>query len=230
MNLRVGMSGFSYKEWKGTFYPEKLPDREMLQFYGTRLTAVEINNTFYRMPKREALSSWASQVPDDFKFVIKASRRITHFKRLKEAEKPMDYLLSNTADLGDTLGALLFQLPPNMKKDPERLSAFLELVPDVVHSAFEFRHETWFDESVFQLLSEHNCALVHADGEDSKCPLVSTADWGYLRLRRAGYDRQALDQWHQRITDMKWRECFVFFKHEDEGAGPKLAMGFAARQ
>ncbi len=202
----------------------------MLQFYGTHLTAVEINNTFYRMPRRTVLSTWATQVPDDFRFVIKASRRITHFKRLKEANEPMDYLVSNTSDLGDKLGALLFQLPPNMKMDLVRLAAFLELVPDAVHAAFEFRHETWFDASVYKLLSEHNCALVHADGEDSIYPLVSTADWGYLRLRRPEYGREALDQWHKRIIDMEWRECFVFFKHEDEGAGPKLAMGFVTQK
>ncbi len=226
MTYFVGTSGFSYKEWKGVFYPEGLSDGEMLAWYAGRLSAVEINNTFYRMPRRSVLTGWAGDVPDDFRFVIKASRRITHFKRLKETGEPMEYLIANTAELGDKLGAILFQLPPNMRCDIERFKAFLPLIPEGVPAVFEFRHESWFDEPVFECLRGRNIAICHADSDDSALPLVSTADWGYLRLRRARYDKRSLGKWLKTIGEQGWQDTFVFFKHEDEGAGPRLALEF----
>lgn len=226
MTFFVGTSGFSYKEWKGVFYPDKLPDKDMLSYYSRQLTAVEINNTFYRMPKREVIRHWSDETPDQFRFVIKASRRITHFKRLKETEEQMGYLLTNTAELGGKLGALLFQLPPNMRADVERLRNFIELIPVDVPAAFEFRHPSWFDETVFDCLRNKNIAICHADSEDADLPFVVTADWGYLRLRRPGYDKCELEEWIRTSDETGWDHCHVFFKHEDEGAGPRLALEF----
>lgn len=228
MEILAGTSGFSYKEWKGPFYPDKLPDKDMLGFYATKLPVVEINNTFYRMPKRDVIRAWASETPDHFRFVIKASRRITHFKRLKDTDEQMSYLLTNTAELGPKLGAILFQLPPNMRSDLERLKAFVGLIPESVRAAIEFRHQSWFDDSVFQCLRDNNVAICHADGDDDTLPFVATANWGYLRLRKPAYDLRALKKWRKTAVDANWKQAYVFFKHEDEAAGPKLAMKFAA--
>lgn len=228
MIVRTGTSGFSYKEWKGSFYPEKIKNDEMLAFYASKLSTVEINNTFYRMPKRDVLTGWSEKVPPDFRFILKASRRITHFKRLKAADDECAYFVDTARALGDRLGALLFQLPPNFKKDPERLAAFLEILPSDVRAAFEFRHESWFDDDIFELLRSHNRALCLAETEDSEPDLVSTADWGYLRLRRADYASKDLRRWRKAIGTLAWTECYVFFKHEDEGSGPRLAQDFLA--
>jgi len=229
MELRAGTSGFSYKAWKGPFYPEDLPAREMLRYYAQQLPGVEINNTFYRLPKASVLEGWADQVPADFRFAVKASRRITHFKRLKGTEDETAYLLSTTATLGPRLGALLFQLPPNLKLDLPRLEAFLELLPEGLRAAFEFRHPSWLDEPVVALLGQRNFALVCVDAEDSEAPELGVGgSWGYLRLRRAGYDRAELASWAARIEATGWSEAFVFFKHEDAGAGPALAREFLA--
>ena len=232
MELRVGTSGFSYKPWKGVFYPEDLPNDRMLSYYAERLPAVEIDNTFYRMPKREVLETWRSNTPDDFRFTIKASRRITHFKRLKETEDVMGFLLGNLETLGGKLGAVLFQLPPNFAKKLERLETFLELIPEGFPAAFEFRHESWFDEDVYAVLRSRNLALCHADMDEEADPetepdrVVSTADWGYLRLRREDYDAGLLQRWRDRVYELQWKRAFIFFKHEDAGAGPRLAAQF----
>lgn len=227
--MHVGTSGFSYKEWKGSFYPEDLPNAGMLSYYAERLGAVEINNTFYRLPKASVLESWAEQVPDDFRFSIKASRKITHFKRLKpESADETGYLMETVATLGDRLGMVLFQLPPNMKADVDRLRAFLDLVPASVPAAFEFRHDSWKDDAVHEVLRERGVALVCADTEDPEDdePVVPTADWGYLRLRRPTYDEDDLKRWAETVRAQGWKRAFVFFKHEDEGAGPAMAERF----
>jgi uncharacterized protein YecE (DUF72 family) len=227
MPLRAGTSGYSYKEWKGPFYPEKTKAAEMLTFYASRLGAVEINNTFYRMPKKNVLETWAEQVPDDFRFAIKASRRITHFKRLKETGEETGFLLGNLEVLGDRLGVVLFQLPPNLKCDIERLDAFLDLLPEGLPAAFEFRHESWLDDTVRDRLRARNFAVVCVDSEDTeRTPPIRTASWGYLRLRRPDYDRAALGDWALEIARCGWDDAFVFFKHEDDGAGPRMAMDF----
>ncbi len=226
MTFFVGTSGFSYKEWKGVFYPDKIKDKEMLAYYASQLSAVEINNTFYRMPKREVLRGWAEATPEEFSFIIKASRRITHFKRLKEADETMGYLMANTAELGSKLGALLFQLPPNMRCNLERLKPFLDLIPEEIPATFEFRHPSWFDDAVFEVLKARNIPICHADSEDSELPFVVTADWGYLRLRKPGYDKRALNKWLKEIARAGWKDAHVFFKHEDAGAGPKMALKF----
>ena len=198
----------------------------MLAFYASQLTAVEINNTFYRMPRREVLRKWSDDTPDDFRFIIKASRRITHFKRLKDADEPMHYLLRNIDALGPKLGAVLFQLAPNMRCNLERLDGFLKLLPDDLPISFEFRNASWFEDAVFDRLKARNIAICHSDDETLNLPFISTADWGYLRLRKPKYDKRTLNKWLKTIEAAEWRNAHVFFKHEDEGAGPKLAGKF----
>jgi uncharacterized protein YecE (DUF72 family) len=227
MNLHVGTSGYSYKEWKGNFYPEKLPAKDMLSYYATRLLAVELNNTFYRLPQKSMVENWKEQVPESFRFSIKASQRITHFKRLKDVEDETKYLLDTVSVLEDRLGVVLFQLPPNMKKDLPRLQTFLEFLPANIKAAFEFRHQTWMEDDVLELLRSKNHALVMSDTDDLPVTHIDrTADWGYLRLRRVEYSEDNLKDWFTRVRDQKWEEAFVFFKHEDEGTGPRLAARF----
>lgn len=229
MELYTGTSGYSYKEWKGSFYPDDLSSKEMLRYYGERLNAVEINNTFYRLPKTSVLESWAERVPDSFRFSIKASRRITHFTRLKEeSREPTEYLLAQLETLGERLGVVLFQLPPNLRKDLERLESFLGILPEATPAAFEFRHESWKDDDVHRALADRRMALVCADTDDSDDdePIVETGATGYLRLRRPDYATDDLRRWVDHIRATSWERVFVFFKHEDEGAGPRLATEF----
>ena len=227
MKLHVGTSGYSYKEWKGNFYPEDLPAKEMLAYYSQRLPAVEINNTFYRLPQPSMIENWNAQVPARFRFSIKATQRITHIKRLNNVADETKYLLETAALLEERLGVVLFQLPPNMKKDTGRLKAFLDLLSGDTRTAFEFRHETWFDDEVFGLLTAKNCALVVSDTDEKPLTeIIGTAKWGYLRLRRTAYDENDLVDWMKRVQAQKWKNAFVFFKHEDEGVGPKLAAQF----
>jgi uncharacterized protein YecE (DUF72 family) len=226
MKLHVGTSGFAYKEWKGSFYPEDLPAQGMLHYYAAHFRSVEINNTFYRMPTRALLEAWAGEVPADFKFVLKASQRITHH-RLVDADEDVGYLLDVAATLQQRLGALLFQLPPNLKKDAPRLDVFLALLPPGRRAAFEFRHPSWFDDEVFALLHQHQAALCIAEAEgDLEVPVVATADWGYLRLRRPDYGDAELKAWVKRVRQQDWQDAFVFFKHEEAGRGPQLAQRF----
>jgi uncharacterized protein YecE (DUF72 family) len=226
MRVLAGTSGYSYKEWKGSFYPEKLATDQMLRFYGEQFDTVEINNTFYRMPSEKVLVQWAEQVPEGFRFVLKASRRITHQHRLKDAGEPLGYLLRNASVLGDKLGPTLFQLPPNLKQDLARLQDFLALLPNRWPAVFEFRNASWFDDQVYEALRERGVALCVADTEDGETPFVSTASRGYLRLRREAYSNRDLAAWAERIAEQPWEEVFVFFKHEDAGAGPALARRF----
>jgi len=227
MRLFPGTSGFSYKEWKGSFYPDDLPARSFLDYYAEHFPTVEINNTFYRLPKPEVLEGWSSQVGEDFVFVLKASRRITHFKRLKEVDEPLAYFLQSAKSLGDRLGPLLFQLPPNFKQDLDRLRDFLTLIPDDLRVVMEFRHPSWFDEAVYDLLRENGAALCAVDsGGETDPPLVQTTDWGYARLRRVEYTDAHLQAWCDQIRSQKWTDAFVFFKHEDAGTGPRLARRF----
>ena len=220
----IGTSGYSYPEWKGNFYPEKMAAKDMLRFYAERFPTVEINNTFYRMPKEAVLKGWADQVPEHFRFVTKASQRITHFERLKECGELLQYLYRVTATLGARLGPLLFQLPPNFKKDVPRLESFFADLPEQRRIAFEFRHASWFDDEVFDTLRRQGVALCVADtGEEPATPLVATTDWGYLRLRREEFSDAELGEWAQKIREQPWTDAFVFLKHEEEGRGPKLA-------
>ena len=230
MRVAVGTSGYAYKEWKGHFYPADLKAADFLRFYAGRFDSVEINNTFYRMPTEKMLLAWAGQVPDGFTFVLKAPQQITHRKRLKECGEELQYFLRTANVLAPNLGPTLFQLPPNMKKDLPRLQDFLSLVPHTWRPAREFRHASWFDEDVFGVLKAHGAALCVADTDPEESgltvPFVTTANWGYLRLRRVAYDAVTLGDWVRRVRDSGWEEAFVFFKHEDEGTGPKLAAQF----
>ena len=292
MSVRVltGTSGYSYPEWKGNFYPEKMAAKDMLRFYAERFPTVEINNTFYRMPTEALLKGWAEQVPDSFSFVLKASKRITHERRLKECDELLSYLFRVsstlgsrlgpllfqlppnfkkdvpllkgwaeqvpesftfvlkasqrithiqrlkecgdlltylfrvTATLGSRLGPLLFQLPPNFKKDVPRLKSFFEAMPERRRVAVEFRHASWFDDEVYETLRGQGAALCVADtGEEPAVPLVATTDWGYLRLRREDFGDEELRDWALRIREQPWSDAYVFLKHEEEGKGPKLA-------
>jgi uncharacterized protein YecE (DUF72 family) len=225
MQVLVGTSGYSYKEWKGSFYPEDLKADAMLRYYAERLPTVEINNTFYRMPKASVLENWAAQVPAGFVFVLKGSQRITHMQRLKDAGESVAYLFETAKVMGDKLGPVFFQLPPFSKKDVPRLRAFLDILPRERRVAFEFRHPSWFDEEVYDALRERGAALCAADTDASGvegAPIVPTAGWGYLRLRRASYSDYDLRGWADKVRAQSWDRAFVFFKHEDAGEGPAL--------
>jgi uncharacterized protein YecE (DUF72 family) len=229
MAVYTGTSGWAYKEWKGAFYPDDLAAGDMLSFYAARLGAVEVNNTFYRMPRAEVVEGWASQVPAGFRFVLKASRRITHQAKLgPDAADPLAYLVQVAGHLEDRLGAILFQMPPWLKRDTGLLRDFVGLLPAGVRGAFEFRSTSWFQDDVFDVLREANQALVVADtgDADKDPPLVATADWGYARLRRPDYDDDEVATWAERLVSEGWQDLFVFFKHEDEAGGPALARRF----
>jgi uncharacterized protein YecE (DUF72 family) len=219
----IGTSGYSFDEWKGNFYPEKLAAKDRLKFYAGRLQAVEINNTFYRMPNEKLVRGWLDEVPEAFRFAIKSPQSITHIRRLNDCGQPVTRLIEVVTLLGSRLGPVLYQLPPNFKKDLPRLQAFLEL-PLAPRVAFEFRHASWFDDEVFGALRAKHVALCVSDtGEEPVAPLVPTSDWGYLRLRREEFDDKSLREWAERIRAQPWSEAFVFVKHEEEGKGPKFA-------
>jgi len=226
MELLAGTSGYSYKAWKGPFYPVDLRDDRMLSYYAGRLPTVEINNTFYQFPKKNVLETWSSQVPAGFRFVIKAPRRITHIRRLKDAGDDARYLLETLATLSDRLGAVLFQLPPNLKKDLPRLEAFLEALPAGTPAAFEFRHVSWLDEEVRDRIVARGGALCAADKEDGlgdqAFALAAAGSWGYVRMRSETYNAGELEQWAARFRSTGWERAFVFFKHE-EGEAPGWA-------
>jgi uncharacterized protein YecE (DUF72 family) len=225
MKIIIGMSGYSYKEWKPNFYPPELKADRMLRFYSERFNAVEINNTFYRMPTEKVLMQWAEEVGPGFLFGLKAPQRITHFSRLKDTADNVEYFMRTASCLGERLGPTLFQLPPNFKKDLPLLTEFLTHIPGRWLTAFEFRHPSWFEEDVYTVLREHDVALCIVDDEESSTPVVSTAGWGYLRLRRTDYTPEALTQWAERIRSQPWQQAFAFFKHdEDGGRGPVMAL------
>lgn len=227
MNLWVGTSGFAYKEWKGAFYPEDLSDKDMLPHYASRLPAVEINNTFYRMPTEKLLLGWAAQVPERFRFSIKASRRITHQKKLADAAEETEYLLRTVSVLADRMGPVLFQLPPYLRKDVGLLTSFLDLLPSTVPAAFEFRHASWLDDATLDQLAARGVALCVAETEEGlDAPRLGTAGWGYLRLRRTDYSEEDLAAWAERVASQGWTDAYVFFKHEEEAEGPKFAERF----
>jgi uncharacterized protein YecE (DUF72 family) len=225
MRVLVGTSGYSYKEWKPAFYPPDLAARAFLRFYAERLPTVEINNTFYRMPTNKLLGGWASEVPHSFTFALKAPQRITHVARLKHAGDTTAAFLRVAGELGSRLGPILFQLPPFVRKDTRVLLDFLEntsTLPPRPKIAFEFRHQSWFDDEVFAVLRDHGAALCIAEGEALESPLVATADWGYVRLRRDAYPEALINDWAAKIHSQRWRQAFVYVKH-DEGDAPNVA-------
>ncbi|HEY3664756.1 MAG TPA: DUF72 domain-containing protein [Polyangiaceae bacterium] len=228
MQIFVGTSGFSYAEWKGRFYPEALPDAQMLRFYSERLPTVEINNTFYQMPKQETVAGWRDASPDAFLFAVKASRRITHQKKLVDVAEDVLYLFNVIDRLGSKVGPVLFQLPPFLKKDLGVLQAFLSALPTGRRAALEFRHPSWFEDDVYEALRAANVALVGGDLEDDEKspPLVVTADFGYLRLRRMDYDPDSIAEWGARIGMQSWQAVYAYFKHE--ALGPMFAEALLA--
>jgi uncharacterized protein YecE (DUF72 family) len=223
VKVRVGTSGYAYPEWKGTFYPKDLPASRFLEHYAARFDTVELNNTFYRLPSEDAVATWAAGVPAGFVYSVKASMRITHHKRLRDASEAVDRLLKVTAGFGEHLGPILFGLPPNLSKDLPRLRDFLASLPAGQRAAFEFRHASWFADDVYEALREREAALCIADAEDLSTPVVATAPWGYARLRREDYSKPDLVAWAERLLAQPWKEAFVYLKHEEAGRGPALA-------
>jgi uncharacterized protein YecE (DUF72 family) len=222
----VGTSGYNYPEWRGTFYPEKLSTAKMLAYYAERFRTVEINYTFYRMPTEKLLQGWAHGTPEQFWFTLKAPRRITHDAKLRNAGDLADAFCRTALTLGSKLGVLLFQLPPNFKKDVQVLRDFLALLPAGTRGAFEFRHESWFDPQVFGALRARNLALCIADSEKMSTPLEVTADYAYFRLRDEGYQQPDIERWAASVAGLPVNEAFVYFKHEEQGLGPDFGLRF----
>jgi uncharacterized protein YecE (DUF72 family) len=234
--IYVGTSGYAYNEWKGRFYPEKISSKEMLRFYSGLLNTVEINNTFYRMPKESVLTSWAGQVPGDFVFALKAPQVITHLKRLRDVSEETRYLFKTLSALDRKLGPVLFQFPKSFRADRPALENLLGLIPDGRTCTFEFRSPSWIDAQILGLLRERGFSLCIADADENPAnEMIGTASWGYLRLRRSDYTDADLSQWVERIRSQKWERVFVFFKHEGDDAngpatgparGPEMAIRF----
>ena len=225
--LYVGTSGYAYKPWKGTFYPEKLPDKEMLKFYASQLLTVEINYSFYQMPKESTLEGWASNVPENFQFALKANQKITHVARLRNCESTLKRFLEVASVLqeGNRLGPILVQLPPNFKFDSALLREFLALRPTAFRFAFEVRHASWYTEETYQLLRKFDTALCLAETDETAPPDVVTAGFTYVRLRREEYSAKELAAWRKRFDGWNKQgvDVYCYVKHEDAGKGPKYA-------
>jgi len=224
MKTWIGTSGFQYTEWKGSFYPEDLATAKMLPYFAERLSTTEINYTFHRIPAPKTIENWKAQTPENFRFALKAPQKITHFAKLKDCQDTLGYFCRVISELGPRLGPVLFQLPPNFKKDADVLGAFLRELP-TIRAAFEFRHPSWLDGEIFDLLRSRNLALCLADTEKMAAPTEVTADYGYLRLRREDYTSDDVTRWTEfvRQEEPRWQEAFVYFKHEEAGIGPRLA-------
>ncbi|HYL71634.1 MAG TPA: DUF72 domain-containing protein [Steroidobacteraceae bacterium] len=225
MRTWVGTSGYNYPEWKGSFYPEKMPAAKMLPFYAAAFSTVEINYTFYRVPNEKTLAGWSRETPDGFRLTLKAPKRITHIAKLHDCADLLQYFLKTAGTLGPKLGAILFQLPPYFRKDLTVLDEFLALLPAGCCAAFEFRHASWMDAEVFARLRARNLALCIADSEKFSTPLEITAGYGYFRLRDEGYTPEDLRRWAAtiRTSAAACSDVFVYFKHEEAGKGPQFA-------
>lgn len=228
MRVHVGTSGYNYPAWRGTFYPDTLPAKQMFAFYAERFRTVEINYTFYRMPTAKTTTAWRDQAPAGFTYTLKAPQKITHIRRLKDAADELAFFCDSARVLGPNLGSLLFQLPPNLKCDAARLETFLASMPADVRPAFEFRHDSWLNEDVYRVLAARNAALVIADVGDRTTPMRVTANHGYFRLRDEGYTLPDLERWAARLVEQgpAWEDAFIYFKHEDAGKGPEFARAF----
>jgi uncharacterized protein YecE (DUF72 family) len=226
----IGTSGYNYPEWKGSFYPEKLAAAKMLPYYAERFPTVEINNTFYRAPNEKTLRGWAEQTPEKFRLTLKAPKRITHEARLRDCADHVRYFVDTARTLGPKLGALLFQLPPFLRKDVALFDGFLETLPEDVCAAFEFRHASWFDPEIYERLKARNLALCIADSEKMLTPLEITANYAYFRLRDEGYSAQDIERWAETLKEKTAAssEVFVYFKHEEAGIGPQFARQLMA--
>jgi uncharacterized protein YecE (DUF72 family) len=231
--ILVGTSGYNYPEWKGSFYPADLPATKFLPYYASQFPTVEINYTFYRMPTPKIVAGWRAQVPAEFRFTLKAPKRITHDRRLRAADvaDSLQGFITAASELGPQLAALLFQLPPNFKKDLVVLNEFLSLLPPKTTAAFEFRNESWLVDDVYDALRARNIALCIADSEKRETPLVTTAGYAYLRLRDEGYGDAEIAQWTEtaRTLGETSSDVFVYFKHEDEGKGAAFGQHMMRR-
>jgi uncharacterized protein YecE (DUF72 family) len=223
----VGTSGYSYKQWKGSFYPEKLPDREMLSYYASKLDTVEINHSFYRMPTENVLSQWAKSVPEGFRFALKANQQITHIQRLRNSEATLKRFLEVASVLsdGDHLGPILVQLPPTFKFDKPLLEEFMSLRPPAFSFAFEVRHASWYTEETYAVLRQQHVALCLAETDTQTPPEVLTAPFTYVRLRREEYTPAQLAEWRKRFDGWLAQgiDVYVYCKHEDAGKAPAYA-------
>ena len=224
MNFWIGTSGFQYSEWKGNFYPEDLATAKMLPFYAERFRTTEINYTFHRIPAQKTIENWKAQTSEKFRFALKAPQKITHWAKLRDCSDTLEYFCKIVTDLDERLGPVLFQLPPTFKKDTDVLNSFLRELPSM-RAAFEFRHESWFDDEIFELLKSRNVTLCIADTDSIATPENITADYGYLRLRREDYTGDDVKRWSEFVREQgaNWSDVFVYFKHEESGIGPKLA-------
>jgi uncharacterized protein YecE (DUF72 family) len=225
MSIWVGTSGYNYPEWKGTFYPQDLPAARMLPFYAQQFATVEINNSFYRMPTEAAVSGWAQSTPERFRLTLKAPQAITHYARLRNCADRVTRFIQVADTLGSKQGALLFQLPPNLKQDLPLLDDFLAYLPEGTRAAFEFRHMSWLAPAVYERLKARNLALCVADSEKLSTPVEITANHAYFRLRDEGYTPRDIERWAAVIAE-KTAHCvdvFVYFKHEESGTGPQFA-------
>lgn len=222
----IGTSGFQYPEWKGNFYPEDLPAAKMLPFYAERLSTTEINYTFHRIPSAKTVENWNKLTPEKFRFSLKAPQKVTHWAKLRDCADTMRYFCDVISGLGQKLGPVLFQLPPTFKKDAFILADFVNGLPSGMRAAFEFRHESWFGDDIWEILKSRNISLCIAETEDFATPQIQTADYGYLRLRREDYTKADVERWAEfnRGQNEVWGEAFIYFKHEEAGIGPKLAM------
>jgi len=230
MNAWIGTSGFQYKEWKGSFYPEKLSLPKMLAFYASVFNSTEINYTFRSLPSDKTIARWRDETPADFRFSLKAPQRVTHFAKLRKCGDAMSEFRHAVKGLGKKLGPVLFQLPETFKADPALLNDFLESLPKGLAAAFEFRHESWFTDEVFAALAARNAALCLAESEELTTPRVTTADFGYLRLRRDHYTDKEIHNWAEFIQAQsgKWKDAFAYLKHEDTAAGTGFAKKLTA--
>jgi uncharacterized protein YecE (DUF72 family) len=231
MNSFVGTSGYQYPAWRGTFYPEKLATAKMLSFYADQFPTTEVNYSFHRIPSPKTIESWYQSTPDGFRFGLKAPQKITHWAKLKDCADNLNYFLGVIADLDTKLGPILFQLPPTLKMDLALLTDFLAPFPESILGAFEFRHESWFDDNIFALLKKHNVSLCINESSDFAAPHIATANFGYLRLRREDYQEADIDRWAKfvQVQQDQWKQTFIYFKHEESGIGPKLAKQMIER-
>lgn len=218
MDILVGTSGFAYKEWKGIFYPEDLPQKKYLAYYATQFRTTEINNTFYRMPTAKLVEGWYNEAPPGFSFTLKLTQRITHFKRLKNVDSEMDFFLSSAAELKEKQGAILVQLPPNFQKDLEVLEGFLEKFASRGRFALEFRHASWFGDELYDLLRKYNTAfgvVEKEEGEGPETPREVTGSFVYMRLRKGVYTDDELREWANWIVS-RGVPVYCYIKHEQQ--------------
>ena len=233
----IGTSGWVYSHWRDVFYPPKLPQSKWLEFYTGHFSTVELNNSFYRLPSEQAFSNWRATPPESFRYAVKVSRFITHIKRLKDVAEPIETFLARARHLNEKLGPLLYQLPPNMHRNDERLEGFLSLLPKGLRHVIEFRHQSWLDEEVFDILRRHNTGFCVFDMPGLPCPLLATADFAYIRFHGSSglyfscYSDEELEVWARRISGLAkdLDTVYIYFNNDAEGFAIKNAQAMAGK-